>query len=124
MEFDAILVDAPCTGWGTIRRNPDIKWRTDPEAIERLASLQKRILENLATLLRKGGRMVYSTCTVYEEENEGIIDAFIEGKRNFSLVSGRFPICHEALFDDRGFFRTMPHRHSMDGFFGARLIRR
>ncbi len=68
--------------------------------------------------------MVYSTCTVYEEENEGVIDAFIEGKRNFSLVSGRFPICHEALFDDRGFFRTMPHRHSMDGFFGARLIRR
>ncbi|NIS60188.1 MAG: 16S rRNA (cytosine(967)-C(5))-methyltransferase RsmB [Proteobacteria bacterium] len=124
MEFDAILVDAPCTGWGTIRRNPDIKWRTDHEAIDRLASLQKKILGNVATLLRKGGRMVYSTCTVYGEENEGVIDAFIEGKRHFFLDSGRFPIFLETLLDDRGFLRTMPHRHSMDGFFGARLIRR
>jgi len=122
-EFDAILVDVPCTGWGTIRRNPDIKWKTDHEDIARLAFLQKRILDNVASLLRKGGRMVYSTCTVYEEENRNAVDGFLGENREFSLDARRFGLLHEALFDDRGFFRTVPHRHNMDGFFAARLMR-
>jgi len=122
-EFDAILMDVPCTGWGTIRRNPDIKWRTEHEDIARLSSLQRRILDNLAGLLRKGGRMVYSTCTVYEEENENVVDGFLEERGDFSLDQRKFSLLHETLFDQRGFFRTLPHRHSMDGFFAARLIR-
>jgi len=88
-----------------------------------MALLQKRILENVAGLLRKGGRMVYSTCTVYEEENKTTVDGFLEENRDFSLEAGEFGLLDEALFDDRGFFWTVPHRHNMDGFFAARLMR-
>ncbi len=122
-EFDAILVDAPCTGWGTIRRNPDIKWRTDDGAISRLASLQRRILDNLAGYLRKRGRLIYSTCTVYEEENEKVIDGFLLDNNAFCLDRSEFPPISEAFFDEKRFFRTVPHRHGMDGFFAARLIK-
>lgn len=121
--FDAILMDVPCTGWGTIRRNPDIKWRTEPENLVRLASLQRRILDNLAGLLKMGGRMVYSTCTVFEEEDENVVDGFLGENRDFCLDRRKFPMLRETLFDDRGFFRTLPHRHNMDGFFAARLVR-
>lgn len=121
--FDAILMDVPCTGWGTIRRNPDIKWRTEREDIARLASLQTRILDNLAGLLREGGRMVYSTCTVYEEENENVVDGFLRQRGDFCLDSRKSSLLPETLFDSRGFFRTLPHRHNMDGFFAARLMR-
>lgn len=122
-EFDAILVDAPCTGWGTIRRNPDIKWRRDYAAIGRMASLQRRILDNLAGYLRKKGRMIYSTCTVHEEENENVIDGFLLDNGAFCLDRSEFPSLPKALFDEKRFFRTVPHRHGMDGFFAARLIK-
>ncbi len=122
-KFDAILVDVPCTGWGTIRRNPDIKWRTKHEDIDRLASLQERILDNVADLLRTGGRMVYSTCTVYREENENVVDGFLGDRGDFCLDRRTCSLLDGTLFDDRGFFRTFPHRHSMDGFFAARLMR-
>jgi len=121
--FDAILMDVPCTGWGTIRRNPDIKWRTKCEDVVRLASLQRRILENLANLLKKGGRMVYSTCTVFEEENEELVEGFLKGRRDFSLDRGGLSFIDDALFDARDFFRTLPHHHATDGFFAARLVR-
>jgi len=123
-EFDAILADVPCTGWGTIRRNPDIKWRTKPADITRLSSLQRRILANLAGLLRKGGRMIYSTCTVWGEENEDVVEEFLRERRDFCLDPARPSNLDEALFDTRGLIRTQPHRHKMDGFFAARLMRR
>jgi 16S rRNA (cytosine967-C5)-methyltransferase len=121
--LDAVLVDAPCTGWGTIRRNPDIKWRTKPEDITRLASVQSRILQNVAGLLRRGGRIVYSTCTVYEEENEGVIEGLLEKGGDYCLESHEPSVVPARLLDRRGFFRTLPHQHGMDGFFGARLVR-
>ncbi len=121
-EFDAILVDAPCTGWGTLRRNPDIKWRADQEAIGRMAFLQRRILDTLSVLLRKGGRMVYSTCTIYKEENENVVDGFLKENRGFCLHRRKPSILDEALFDNRDFLRTLPHHHNnMDGFFAATL---
>jgi len=122
-QFDAILLDVPCTGWGTIRRNPDIKWRTGHEDIARLAFLQRKILDNAVGLLRKGGRIVYSTCTVYAEENENVVDGFLGENRDYCLDHRRFTIHHDKLFDHRGFFRSLPHRDSMDGFFAARIIR-
>ncbi len=122
-EFDAILIDVPCTGWGTIRRNPDIKWRTGRGDVLRLASLQRKILDNLANFLRKGGRMVYSTCTVFEEENEALVKGFLGKRRDFSLDRVRVSFVDDALFDARGFFRTLPHHHATDGFFAARLVR-
>jgi 16S rRNA (cytosine967-C5)-methyltransferase len=121
--FDAVLVDAPCTGWGTIRRNPDIKWRTQPQDITRLASVQSRILENAAGLVRRGGRIVYSTCTVYEEENEGVIEGFLAKAGDYGLETRRPSGVPERFWDHRGFFRTLPHQHGLDGFFAARLIR-
>ncbi len=123
-EFDAILVDAPCTGWGTIRRNPDIKWRTGPQTVGRMASLQTKLLGNLANLLRRGGRMVYSTCTVFEEENENLIEGFLRERGDFFLESMKSCLPDQTLFDTRGFFRAMPNRHHMDGFFAARVVRR
>ncbi len=122
-EFDAILIDVPCTGWGTIRRNPDIKWKTGYKDIARMASIQRKILDNLAGLLRKGGRMVYSTCTVYPEENQGVVDGFLGEAGDFSLDTRRLPPLADPLWDERGFLRTVPHQHGMDGFFAARLVR-
>lgn len=123
-EFDAILADVPCTGWGTIRRNPDIKWRTKPEDIVHLSHLQDRILNTVAGLLRRGGRMVYSTCTVFREENEDVVDRFLKTREGFDLARRGSPLLDRSLFDQRGFFRTLPHCHDMDGFFAARLERR
>ena len=121
--FDAVLVDAPCTGWGTIRRNPDIKWRTTPQDITRLSSLQIRLLRNMARVVRKGGRIVYTTCTIYEEENERVIEEFLDENRGYVLErTEEFPPTTE-LFDRHGYFRTLPHRHGMDGFFAARMMR-
>jgi 16S rRNA (cytosine967-C5)-methyltransferase len=121
--FDAILLDLPCTGWGTIRRNPDIKWRTGPGDPIRLASLQRSILDNMAGFLREGGRLVYSTCTVYEEENENVIEGFLAQHKAYSLDHWRPHLFHDELFDHRGFLRTSPHHHGIDGFFAARLTR-
>jgi 16S rRNA (cytosine967-C5)-methyltransferase len=122
--FDAILLDVPCTGWGTIRRNPDIKWRIGQADIHRLASLQKRILECMSDLLRKGGRIVYSTCTVFEEENDRLLEAFLTEREDFVVDTWGPAFPDKALSTDKGFLRTLPHRHDMDGFFAVRLRRR
>ena len=122
-RFDAILLDAPCTGWGTIRRNPDIKWRTTPQGIKRLAETQRRMLQNMAGLLHEGGRIVYTTCTVYEDENERVVERFLEENGGYILDRGKAVIPAPELFDERGYFRTLPHRHGMDGFFAARLVK-
>ena len=122
-RFDAILLDAPCTGWGTIRRNPDIKWRTTPQDITRLAETQHRMLQNMARLVRRGGRIVYTTCTIYDEENERVVQRFLEENGDYILDRGKVAIPAPELFDDGGYFRTAPHRHGMDGFFAARMVR-
>jgi 16S rRNA (cytosine967-C5)-methyltransferase len=121
--FDAVLLDAPCTGWGTIRRNPDVKWRTTPQDITRLSSLQRQMLQNVAGLVGSGGRIVYTTCTIYEEENEEVVEGFLEENRGYIVDRGERAVPATELFDHRGYFRTLPHHHGMDGFFAARLIR-
>jgi len=123
--FGRIMVDAPCSGLGVISRRPDIKWNKSQEDLTRLAGLQQDILVGAASLLRKGGRMLYVTCTLSREENEGVVEALLDEREDLSLLDLRehAPAWCRGLIDDQGFLRTFPHRHQMDGFFAA-LFRR
>lgn len=118
VPFDRVLIDAPCSGTGTLRRNPEIKWRLAAETIARLADVQLRLLERATDVLRQGGRLVYSTCSIEREENEEVIRRFIEGGAPYRLLR---PDARADLITAEGFVRTFPHRHGADGFFAAVL---
>jgi 16S rRNA (cytosine967-C5)-methyltransferase len=119
--FDAVLVDAPCSGLGVLSRHPDGKWNRTEEDIPRLASLQRALLHGAAEVLREGGRLLYVTCTLTNEENEDTAQAFLETHQDMTRVNLRERVPEWALpfIDDQGFFRAVPHRHGTDGFFGA-----
>jgi len=121
--FDRILIDAPCTGWGVINRNPDLKWRLRPEDGPRLAERQNKFLQNAAAWLKSGGVMVYATCTLNPEENQEVLRRFLETHPHFEVegVSPFLPQTAEGLTDGHGCFQTWPPRHRLDGFFAARL---
>jgi len=126
-EFGRILVDAPCSGTGTLARNPEIKWRLKPEDIERLSELQAAILANALDLLATGGRLVYATCSLEPEENENVVESVLPKFSGCRLL-GRQELAEEfprliSLFDARGYFRTRPDRDGMDGFFAAVIAR-
>lgn len=123
--FDFILCDAPCSGLGVVRRSPDIKYRRKEEDILLLSLEQARLLENISKYVKKGGVLVYSTCTFEPEETDMAVDAFLEQHRDFVLESAKTVLPPEcaALVDEKGIFRSYPHRHGMDGFFGARMRR-
>ena len=121
-KFDQVLVDAPCSGLGTLRRNPEIKWRTTEKDLRNFAAAQKVILQNASKAVKKGGRLIYCTCSLLPAENENIIDAFLARNTNFSLCHPPATI-DPKLLDKRGFYRTYPQKHNMDGFFGAILKR-
>jgi 16S rRNA (cytosine967-C5)-methyltransferase len=129
-KIDRVLVDAPCSGLGTLRRNPDLKWRQSPEAVTELAARQQAILAAAGRLLRPGGRLVYATCSLLRAENEDIADAFTQaGRGSFEPVPAAQVLAQarvtgaEAL-DEGGFLRLWPHRHGTDGFFAAVWERR
>jgi 16S rRNA (cytosine967-C5)-methyltransferase len=119
--FDYIMVDAPCSGLGVLSRHPDGKWNRDMEDIGRLAGLQVSILNQAAPALRKGGRMLYVTCTISRKENEEVVEAFLNENKDAFLVNLRdeAPPWAIELVDERGFFRALPHVHQTDGFFAA-----
>jgi 16S rRNA (cytosine967-C5)-methyltransferase len=121
--FDRILVDAPCSGWGVIRRNPDIKWRLKPEDSSRLVGMQNKFLQNSAGWLKSNGVLVYCTCTLSQEENQGVIQNFLQKNPEFILedVSPFLPEKARALIDSQGYYQTWPPTHHMDGFFAALL---
>ena len=123
--FDRILLDAPCSGLGVIRRNPEAKWRLQPGDITRLAAAQKVMLANAARMLKPGGTLLYSTCSTTLEENEQVVQDFLSHHPGFVLenLNELFPAMQE-LFTPTGMFRAWPHRHDMDGFFAARLRKR
>lgn len=125
-EFDRILVDAPCSGLGVVSRHPDVKWNRKEEDLSRLASMQGAILKESISVLRRGGRMLYVTCTLSREENEGVVEAFLADHRDVDLESlrHRAPEWAGDLIDEKGFFRTFPHVHGMDGFFGAMFVKK
>lgn len=123
--FDRVLVDAPCSGWGVIRRHPDLKWRIRPEDSRRLADRQIIFLQKASGWLKSGGVLVYATCTLCPEENEGVVERFLSENPLFRL-DGVGPYLPEAagdLADPRGYFYAWPHRHGTDGFFAARMHR-
>jgi 16S rRNA (cytosine967-C5)-methyltransferase len=129
-KIDRVLVDAPCSGLGTLRRNPDMKWRQSPKAVTELRDKQTAILASAARLLKPGGRLVYATCSLLEEENEAIAQAFTEAHgHEFTPLSATDVLAKaqvgmpETLVRD-GFLRLWPHRHHTDGFFGAIWERR
>ena len=113
-HFDRVLVDAPCSGTGTLRRNPEIRWRISTGDIEDLAARQKQLLINASRTVKIGGRLVYSTCSVEIEENENVRQSFIDNSKNFRQVE---PRVDSSLITDLGAARTWPHRQGSDGFF-------
>lgn len=121
-KFHCVLVDAPCSGSGTLRRNPEIKWRLKEKDLINFATTQKTILQNASGAVKKGGRLIYCTCSLLPEENENIIDAFLKHNAGFSLCPPASSV-KQQFINSRGFFHTYPHKHPMDGFFGAILKR-
>ncbi len=125
--FDKILIDAPCSGLGVLRRHPDGRWNKEEKIVLERQLVQQSILDNCAGLLRPGGALVYATCTTEPEENEDVITAFLKGKGGEFQVEDPRPFLPPAaagLVDEAGYFRTCPKKPGMDGFFGARLARK
>nr|WP_314629370.1 RsmB/NOP family class I SAM-dependent RNA methyltransferase [uncultured Noviherbaspirillum sp.] len=124
-KIDRVLVDAPCSGLGTLRRNPDVKWRVRPESITELNVKQLSILNGAARLVKAGGRLVYATCSILEEENEHIVTQFLAANDAFSLVPMSVVLEEQRIPLEMGdYLKLMPHRHQTDGFFAAVLERR
>jgi 16S rRNA (cytosine967-C5)-methyltransferase len=124
--FDRVLVDAPCSGLGTIRRDPDLKWRRKEADLARLAGTQHLMLRRAGESVRDGGLLVYATCSSEPEENEAVVEAFLESDRRFVVQSAATDRRHEgaaAFVDGAGFFRTLPFRDGLDAFFAAVLVR-
>jgi 16S rRNA (cytosine967-C5)-methyltransferase len=128
-KMDRVLVDAPCTGLGTLRRNPDLKWRQSTEAVAELMVKQAAILASAARLLKPGGRLVYATCSLLTAENEEIAQAFSAAHPNFKPLSVKdllsdFEVAQaERLCTPDGqYLRLWPHRHGTDGFFAAAWV--
>jgi 16S rRNA (cytosine967-C5)-methyltransferase len=127
-KFDRILLDAPCSGTGTLARNPEIKWRLRPADITRLAKLQATMLRNALPALAEGGRLVYATCSLEPNENEGVVETVLRNEPGFRrLTSDELAPQHRRLaplFDSRGYFSTRPDRDAMDGFNAAVIVRK
>jgi len=123
-KLERVLVDAPCSGFGTLRRNPDLKWRHGPAAIEELAQKQRRILQAAARLVKPGGRLVYATCSILREENEAIVEEFQAAKSEFKALSSASLLAAQKIPLDTGErLRLWPHVHGTDGFFAAAFER-
>jgi 16S rRNA (cytosine967-C5)-methyltransferase len=120
MRCDRVLVDAPCSNLGVLRRNPDVKWRRTEEDVRRLAEKQRGILGAAASLVKPGGRLVYATCSLEPEENESVIGAFLDTHAGWQAeCPADFPVAPDAA----GFIRCLPHVHGTDGFTAIRLAR-
>jgi 16S rRNA (cytosine967-C5)-methyltransferase len=120
-RFDLVLLDAPCSGLGTIRRDPDIKWRRSDEHFSSLTAVQLRMLEQTAAVVRPGGRLVYATCSSEPEENEQMVSEFLTRHLEFSASPAIAPV---PLVDAAGYFRTLPFRDGLEAFFAAVLVKR
>jgi 16S rRNA (cytosine967-C5)-methyltransferase len=129
-KIDRVLVDAPCSGLGTLRRNPDLKWRQSPKALEELSAKQLAILGSAARLVKPGGRLVYATCSLLRSENEAVAEAFAVEHPDFEPLPASAALTAaqveraDELTSAAGHLRLWPHRHETDGFFAAAWQRR
>ena len=123
-KIDRVLVDAPCSGLGTLRRNPDLKWRQTPQSVAELAQKQASIVRSAARLIKPGGRLVYATCSILCEENEDIVSRFLDEHPGFRTVACSELLAQQRIKLDTGpFLQLRPHVHATDGFFAAVLER-
>ena len=127
-EFDVVFVDAPCSGLGTVRRDPDIRWRRTEADLEPLARAQAKMIRNAADAVRPGGRLIYSTCSSEPEENDRIVAEFLEASGDFTQVDLNSELSAHAkalapVIDEYGSLRTLPHKHGLEAFYGAVLRR-
>ena len=124
-KIDRVLVDAPCTGFGTLRRNPDLKWRQGPESVAELAAKQARILASASRLVKPGGRLVYGTCSILRQENEAVAEAFVAAHHEFAALSCADLLAEQKISLEAGrYLHLWPHQHATDGFFAAAFERR
>jgi 16S rRNA (cytosine967-C5)-methyltransferase len=122
MTVDKVLLDAPCSGLGVLAKKPDIKWKRDFADIVKLSRMQSEMLDDAVRFIRPGGVIVYSTCSIEPEENQGVVTSFLYRQPEFHLdPAGKY--VNQALVSPEGFVETYPHRHGMDGSFAARLVR-
>jgi 16S rRNA (cytosine967-C5)-methyltransferase len=120
--FDRILIDAPCSGFGTLRSHPEIKWNRGEADIKRLSVLQEKILVSAASYLKPGGVLIYSTCTLIDDENERVVKTFLQQQKEFVLDDATAYLPQPARSLVRGnYFMALPHKHNTDGFFAARM---
>ncbi|MEX0593687.1 MAG: 16S rRNA (cytosine(967)-C(5))-methyltransferase RsmB [Balneolaceae bacterium] len=120
---DGVLLDAPCTGTGVLAKRADLRWKRTEEDLKELVQLQSELLEEAGNMVKKGGRLVYSTCSLEEEENFKQIEAFLEKYDNFELDNLSDFLPEEVLIEDGKAYQTYPHKHGCDGHFGVRLVR-
>ncbi|MDP2039023.1 MAG: 16S rRNA (cytosine(967)-C(5))-methyltransferase RsmB [Ignavibacteria bacterium] len=120
--FDRVLIDAPCSGLGTLTKKPDLKWKRDLGDIRKIVNIQYELLKKGASLVKQNGFIVYSTCTIEPEENFDLIKKFLSENPNFALVNAADQL-PKAVVDDNGCVATLPHVHGIDGAFAAKLIR-
>ncbi len=123
-QSDRVLVDAPCSGLGTLHRHADARWRQTPETIAELTALQRQLLDRAATWVKPTGCLVYATCTLHPAENEELIQAFLADHPDWRILHPAADDVGAALAEPEGWVRLWPHRHQMDGFFMVRLGRR
>lgn len=124
-KFDRVLLDAPCSGLGVLRRNPDIKWRLSPDRLDFCRSRQIDLLDRISRFVKPGGVLVYAVCSMEPEENEEVAAAFLTAHPEYAVDKNPavIPIEVLSLLDADGFLRTFPHRDDMDGFFAVRFRR-
>jgi len=120
---DGVLLDAPCTGTGVLSKRADLRWKRTEEELENSIKLQEELLDEAANLVKKGGRLIYSTCSLEYEENWGQIQNFLEKYDNFILEKLDEFLPAEVLIEDGLAYQTFPHKHGCDGHFGVRLKR-
>jgi len=124
-KIDRVLVDAPCSGLGTLRRNPDVKWRQPESAVAEMQEKQASILDGAARLLKGGGRLVYATCSLLNEENDFIVEQFLASHPDFDLVPMSKVLAEQKIeLEMDQYLKLLPHKHGTDGFFAAVLERK
>ena len=121
-EFDGVIADVPCSGLGTLTKKPDIKWKKDFGDIRKLNNIQLKLFNKAASLVKIGGTVVYSTCTIEPEENIGIVNQFLDKHHNFKLINLGNDF-NKDLIDENGCVQTLPSKHKVDGAFVAKLVR-